>query len=249
METCETIHVPEYPARFSRIHPKLWHMRRTLSYQARTDTFEVSGGYWSCSLVFCNEPNSGFCQGNQTHLFKGWSAIFVPPFSIVKWHFLPGNFSFDSYFSTQQIPVKNWTEPFAVLLKTKTPPKNPDEIFELLKHSMSKQIISYCPYPNSVAKRAKEIIVQQFSSSCDMSSIAEKLKISPTLLARYFKKSFGITPLRFRNTVRVRDALRRLLFSDKPITQIGFDVGFGDLSQLHRNFHRVQGLPPKRFRC
>jgi AraC-like DNA-binding protein len=35
---------------------------------------------------------------------------------------------------------------------------------------------------------------------------------------------------------------------DRPITDVAFDVGFGDLSNFVRTFHRAAGVSPLRFR-
>jgi AraC-like DNA-binding protein len=35
---------------------------------------------------------------------------------------------------------------------------------------------------------------------------------------------------------------------DRPITEIAYDVGFGDLSNFVRTFHRAAGVSPRRFR-
>ena len=36
--------------------------------------------------------------------------------------------------------------------------------------------------------------------------------------------------------------------ADRPITDIAYDVGFGDLSNFVRTFHRAAGVSPRTFR-
>jgi AraC-like DNA-binding protein len=36
--------------------------------------------------------------------------------------------------------------------------------------------------------------------------------------------------------------------SDRPITEIAFDVGFNNLSNFNRQFLALKGMPPSRFR-
>ncbi|HEX4827485.1 MAG TPA: helix-turn-helix domain-containing protein, partial [Xanthobacteraceae bacterium] len=43
-------------------------------------------------------------------------------------------------------------------------------------------------------------------------------------------------------------AARLLVDDERPITDVAFDVGFGDLSNFVRTFHRVAGLSPRAFR-
>jgi AraC-like DNA-binding protein len=47
---------------------------------------------------------------------------------------------------------------------------------------------------------------------------------------------------------RLRHAARRLADEDRSITEIAYDVGFGDLSNFVRTFHRAAGVSPLRFR-
>ena len=43
---------------------------------------------------------------------------------------------------------------------------------------------------------------------------------------------------------RLRHAARRLADDDSPVTEIAYDVGFGDLSNFVRTFHRAAGASP-----
>jgi len=47
---------------------------------------------------------------------------------------------------------------------------------------------------------------------------------------------------------RLRRAARLLAEDTRPITEIAFDVGFGDLSNFVRTFHRAATVSPRSFR-
>ena len=47
---------------------------------------------------------------------------------------------------------------------------------------------------------------------------------------------------------RLRHAARLLAEDGRSITDIAFDIGFGDLSNFVRTFHRAAGVSPRRFR-
>jgi AraC-like DNA-binding protein len=47
---------------------------------------------------------------------------------------------------------------------------------------------------------------------------------------------------------RLRRAARLLTEEERSITDIAFEVGFGDLSNFVRTFHRVARLSPRQFR-
>lgn len=72
--------------------------------------------------------------------------------------------------------------------------------------------------------------------------------ISPFHFLRLFSQVLGVTPHQYLVRSRLRHAARRLADDDSPITDIAYDVGFGDLSNFVRTFHRAAGASPMRFR-
>ena len=57
-----------------------------------------------------------------------------------------------------------------------------------------------------------------------------------------------MTPHQYLIRSRLRRAARLLADATRPIGEIAFDVGFGDLSNFVRTFHRAAGVSPRRFR-
>ena len=77
---------------------------------------------------------------------------------------------------------------------------------------------------------------------------AEQAGISPFHFLRLFSEVLGVTPHQYLVRSRLRHAARRLADDDSPITDIAYDVGFADLSNFVRTFHRAAGASPLRFR-
>src|SRR5438128_9015757 len=77
---------------------------------------------------------------------------------------------------------------------------------------------------------------------------ADQAGISPFHFLRLFSDVLGVTPHQYLVRSRLRHAARRLAYDDSPITDIAYDVGFGDLSNFVRTFHRASGASPMRFR-
>lgn len=61
-------------------------------------------------------------------------------------------------------------------------------------------------------------------------------------------KVVGVTPHQYVPRSRLRHAARLLADDSRSITDVAFDVGFGDLSNFVRTFHRAAGVSPGRFR-
>ena len=82
----------------------------------------------------------------------------------------------------------------------------------------------------------------------DLEAAAAQAGISPFHFLRLFSDTIGVTPHQYLVRSRLRHAARRLADDDSPITDIAYDVGFGDLSNFVRTFHRAAGASPLKFR-
>ena len=82
----------------------------------------------------------------------------------------------------------------------------------------------------------------------DLEHAAGQAGISPFHFLRLFSIVLGVTPHQYLVRSRLRHAARLLADNDRSITDIAFDVGFGDLSNFVRTFHRAAGVSPRRFR-
>jgi AraC family transcriptional regulator len=65
---------------------------------------------------------------------------------------------------------------------------------------------------------------------------------------RLFAAVLGVTPHQYLVRARLRRAARLLAEEERPITDIAYDVGFGDLSNFVRTFRRAAGVSPRQFR-
>jgi len=77
---------------------------------------------------------------------------------------------------------------------------------------------------------------------------AAQAGISPFHFLRLFSTVLGVTPHQYLVRSRLRHAARLLADHDRSVTDVAYDVGFGDLSNFVRTFHRAAGVSPLRFR-
>jgi AraC family transcriptional regulator len=82
----------------------------------------------------------------------------------------------------------------------------------------------------------------------DLESVSAEVGLSACHFLRMFESTLGVTPHQYLVRSRLRRAARLLVDDERPITDVAFDVGFGDLSNFVRTFHRVAGLSPRAFR-
>ncbi|WP_420894965.1 helix-turn-helix transcriptional regulator, partial [Sorangium cellulosum] len=82
----------------------------------------------------------------------------------------------------------------------------------------------------------------------DLERAAREAGLSAFHFLRLFARVLGVTPHQYLVRARLRRAARLLADGALSITDIALDVGFGDLSNFVRTFHRAAGVSPRGFR-
>lgn len=82
----------------------------------------------------------------------------------------------------------------------------------------------------------------------ELETAARVAGLSPYHFLRLFSTVLGVTPHQYLVRTRLRHAARMLADGGRPITDIALDVGFADLSNFVRTFHRAAGVSPRQFR-
>jgi AraC-like DNA-binding protein len=82
----------------------------------------------------------------------------------------------------------------------------------------------------------------------DLDDAATEAGLSAFHFLRLFRRVLGVTPHQYLVRSRLRHAARLLVEDSSSITEIAYEVGFADLSNFVRSFHRAAGVSPGRFR-
>jgi AraC family transcriptional regulator len=76
----------------------------------------------------------------------------------------------------------------------------------------------------------------------DLQQTARAVGLSPFHFLRVFANVLGVTPHQYLVRSRIRHAAAMLADDRSSITDVAYDVGFGDLSNFVRTFHRAAGM-------
>jgi AraC-like DNA-binding protein len=82
----------------------------------------------------------------------------------------------------------------------------------------------------------------------ELEDAAGEAGLSPFHFLRLFSGVLGVSPHQYLVRSRLRHAARLLADDERAVTDIAYDVGFGDLSNFVRTFHRAAGVSPLKFR-
>lgn len=78
--------------------------------------------------------------------------------------------------------------------------------------------------------------------------VAAAVGLGPAGLRTLFQRQAGCTPRDWITSARLDHAVHLLDTTDRPISQVALDCGFGDQSAFTRAFARRHGKPPARWR-
>lgn len=100
-------------------------------------------------------------------------------------------------------------------------------------------------------RRAVEIALWMDSAAHEplrLRELAARAGLSPFHFLRVFTRALGVTPHQYLVGARLRRAARLLADPARQVTDVAFEVGFGDLSNFVRTFRRAAGVSPRRFK-
>ncbi len=93
-----------------------------------------------------------------------------------------------------------------------------------------------------------EYVEQNYQKNIDIQAVADLANLTVPSFCRYFKKISHITYTDFVNEYRINQACR-LLFENKPIADICFEVGFNNISHFNKTFKQLKGVSPREYKA
>jgi AraC-like DNA-binding protein len=130
-----------------------------------------------------------------------------------------------------------------------------DEIGEMLARRLVAVVSGRTERPAAAAPRDRRRAVEtalwidaHSHQDIDLEDAAAQADISPFHFLRLFASVLGVSPHQYLVRSRLRHAARLLADDIGSITDVAYDVGFADLSNFVRTFHRAAGVSPLKFR-
>jgi AraC-like DNA-binding protein len=131
------------------------------------------------------------------------------------------------------------------------------KLISILDILSKKQIKLIAPntFHNVVSKKSEVrinkvclFIQNNFQNKIYLKEVADLIYLTESNFCKFFKKATGKTYSDYVNEIRVNEASRLLIQSDKTISQISFECGFETLSYFNRVFLNKKGITPSVYR-
>ena len=98
----------------------------------------------------------------------------------------------------------------------------------------------------SAVQQVRGYLDEHFDEPVTLAELARLVGFSPYYLHRVFEREVGLPPHAYLESVRIREAQRRLSCGE-PIAQVAASLGFSDQSHLTRRFTRLLGITPGHY--
>lgn len=96
--------------------------------------------------------------------------------------------------------------------------------------------------------RARDAMDRAYAQPLDVRAVAAVAHISPAHFSRCFRAVFGETPHRYLQRRRIERSMFLLRETNRAVTDICFEVGFGSLGTFSRTFREIVGETPSGYR-
>jgi AraC-like DNA-binding protein len=96
--------------------------------------------------------------------------------------------------------------------------------------------------------RAREYIRQHHREPIALADVAADAGLSPAYFSSVFAREAGLPFSRFLQRTRVESAKRLLAQTDRRVTDVAMEVGFGSLPHFNHVFRKLTGCAPRDYR-
>ncbi|WP_339717064.1 helix-turn-helix domain-containing protein [Cyclobacterium amurskyense] len=104
------------------------------------------------------------------------------------------------------------------------------------------------PKQNDLFREFNYLVETHFREKHTVAEYSELLFKAPKTISNTFKKLCEKTPLQVIQERIVLEARRLLFYTEKDVSEIGYELGFQDIQSFSRFFKKQEGLSPTDFR-
>jgi AraC family transcriptional regulator of arabinose operon len=97
-------------------------------------------------------------------------------------------------------------------------------------------------------RRALDYLSQNFTQPVTLAALARHCGLSVSRLAHLFREQVGKTPQQFWELQRVNRARQLLEFTQHPVSEVAYEVGYQNPFYFSLRFKRHTGLSPRAYR-
>lgn len=217
-------------------------------YDSEREIIDVHSKVWS--LAYANiKPGTVYINIDENWIeLKGRILIYISPFSIFRWKVKRGTLKWVYFLSLSNVEL-------ASKLNSKVIFNTDEKVLPLFKNSQS--IMYYVKKAPGVElkREMKEDIVSALKRKIDLrftesENIKDLLKknFNYSYISREFKKRYGMSPVEYRNQLRIMQTSYELMFNKESILETSSKNGIHDAKFFYKKFNHLLRTNPSSFK-
>ena len=124
------------------------------------------------------------------------------------------------------------------------------------REHMKNFALQYADYLMSLRKNVSRGILssiekdisEHYAENISLRNLGEKYYMNSSYLGQVFRKKYNVSFKDYLTNIRINEAAKMLLMSDKKINQIAEEVGYMDCDYFIRKFIEIKGCTPSKYR-
>ncbi|MFA9391144.1 MAG: AraC family transcriptional regulator [Prolixibacteraceae bacterium] len=97
-------------------------------------------------------------------------------------------------------------------------------------------------------KLVNEYLFENMQNQIRIEDVAKKINMSPSAFSHFFKKRTQRSFTDYLTELRIGNAAKLLIESEKNISEVCYESGFNNISNFNRSFRTQKGCTPSEFR-
>lgn len=221
--------------------------KRTETLPESTKKIITRGSDWVL-LFSCYSPEKVKIKRQKKFVpLEGNKAILIPAFNFISLGFAEGTFENFEISSSQAFSSLNFKNPILFSWDGEYIPNSLLELEEWIKKASDIEEIEIGTSPSQAAQNAKKYIEDNFKAQLKISDISKNLNYNRSFLSKSFKRTYGFSPLYWRQILRMYDALKQIN-SGEEITKSIYASGYTSITQYLLFFKSWFDVTPKNYR-
>lgn len=242
-----------FTADIYQIERQFGFMDRIQTYQT-PDFVDTYGSNWFVGIIpplpTINDTDKAFVSlqsNSEKILLHPGSAVFLPPYSIAQWTIHSSPVRWLAFMGNFNLPPELKHKRFYFSIKNLEYPKNRDQFVPwLVAHYGHSRSLTEQNRTSAVAEQLKNLIDCEFQNELTISQMAHQLNKSRVVLSRAFTQAYGLSPVEYRNKLRIFEGIRFFSSYDR-ISDVSSFSGFKHQGQYIRSFKTYLGTTPKTY--
>lgn len=232
--------------RSTELSPYLDLAERRQIWTEHTRVIDIYPGYWTVDIYDEVPEGTTIRVGRKVLKLAKNMALYIPPYALVEWNFPIGKGAWRTY-CTEWPPEKFFPQDVAVFFwDPKRPIRDYDDLAAVMRDASSGMSSLTMPEFDPSVERIKYFMQKHFREDLQMEEVYRDLRIPASTANFWMHKATGVSPIYYRNKLRIFEALFLIATGTKAIDAC-YKVGFNDYSRFYRQFYASLGVSPSEF--